>query len=90
MARFFGMQITNESDGVHLDVTISQYKDRVEIHLTEGLGNYSAIRIFINDDDEARVEVQRFDPDQEEYDVPEESIGLLLFGVRTVDGRNGW
>ena len=82
--------LENKNDGVHLHITSwERFDDKIEFHLTEGLGNYSVIRIFLTDKDEARVEIERFAPDQE-YDIVDHTVGLFLFGVRTLDGKNGW
>lgn len=90
MPENFSRELTNGNDGVRMILIADEYEDAIEFRLTEGLGNFSVVRIFIDDNDEARVVVERFTPDQENYDVPEESLELLLFGIRTLDGRNGW
>ena len=87
MPDIFSAILTNGNKGVRLLLIADEYEDSLDFHLTEGLGNFSTVRIFINDDDEAMVKVQKFAPDQEDYDTPNQSMEFFLFRVRTLDGR---
>ncbi len=76
-----------------IDVVSKEFDDRIEFYLTDGLGNFSVIKIKVKDgaqvdpftSQSAWVEIERYKPDQEEYKHPKESLELFLFDVRSIE-----
>ncbi len=79
----------------HLDISSKEFDDRVELHITDGLGNYSVVKVKIKDgaqldpytSQSTWVEIERYKPDQEEYNHPRQSLELFLFDVRAIDSE---
>lgn len=77
----------------YLGITGAEFEDRIELHITDGLGNFSIVKIKIKDgaladpftSQSAWVEIERYKPDQEDYDRPEQSLELFLFDVRSIE-----
>ena len=76
-----------------LDIVSAEFDDRVELYITDGLGNYSVVKIKIKEGAQADpfcaksawVAVERYEPDQEEYKHPKQSNELFLFDVRSIE-----
>lgn len=73
----------------HLDIASAEFNDRVELYITDGLGNYSVVKVKMNKG-EARVEVERYKPDLEENEEFERkenknSVEFILFEIRSID-----
>lgn len=73
----------------HLDITSIESDDRVELHITDGLGNYSVVKVKMKKG-EARLEVVRYAPDLMEDKEFEQrknknSVEFTLFQIRSID-----
>lgn len=76
----------------HLDIASAEFDDRVEFYITDGLGNYSVVKIKIKKD-EARLEIERYTPDlmeDEEFEQKKNksSLEFVLFEIRSIDKKN--
>jgi hypothetical protein len=82
----------------YLGVASAEFDDRIEFYITDGLGNYSVVKIKLKDGAQADpfcaksawVEVERYKPDQfedpeKDYAHPEQSVELFLFDVRSIE-----
>ncbi|HEC65114.1 MAG TPA: hypothetical protein ENI23_07470 [bacterium] len=73
----------------HLDIASAEFDDRVELYITDGLGNYSVVRVKIKKG-EAHLEIERYKPDlmedkEFEQKKNKSSVEFILFEIRSID-----